>query len=181
MNLKYIELEKLAKLKEQWILSEDEYLKEKEKILYEKNTILLPYSPNTILWLSFLFWPFSWLPMTYHNFKVLGKKNFLEKTWWIFLFLFITAIDLVFVEYDLPILVNIFYMLLVWLMNVWIFSNLQLDELKEWKNNNLDKAYKSFFPAIWWWVLNCLIWVICFVILLIIFNLIYPELLLLKD
>jgi len=33
----YEELEKLAKLKEQWILSDDEFEKEKKKILWSSN------------------------------------------------------------------------------------------------------------------------------------------------
>lgn len=184
MNIKYDNLEKLAKLKDQWIISEEEYWIEKEKILSWNLPNLNPYSPQTLLWLSFLLWPFGWLVITYNNFKAFWRKDFLEKTWWIFIFLLLVTIEIIFIEEteeNFPFIITVFYWLLYWIMNVGIFSSLQLKEVKEWKNKNPDKKYVFFASAIWWGLIAFIFWIILLYILLIIFALLYPELNLLND
>ncbi len=48
MSIKFDELEQLAKLKEQWVLSEEEFKNEKSKVLYDNHNI----NKTSISWLK---------------------------------------------------------------------------------------------------------------------------------
>lgn len=179
MNTKYEDLEKLAKLKAEWVLSEDEYLKEKNNILHWKDTVA-PYSPKSVIWLSFILWPVMGLTITYHNYKTLWRKDFFIKTRWIFIFILLWSIELIFSDYQYPTAINIIYGILLWLISVGIFTNLQIDEINKWKQNNPERQYKHFINALWLGVLSLLIWFIFLMVLFALFNFIYPELWLLE-
>jgi hypothetical protein len=173
----YEELQKLAKLKEQWILSNEEFEIEKKKILKEennwfKNNYALLYSYKTIVILSLIFWSIAWLYITYSNYKTLKRTDYWEKTWWIYTILILLSINIFFIIDDLPIFISIVNFILYWLINIWIFTYLNKDNIKEYEHNE----YKGFIIAVLWILLYTIVYFILFTILWILLSLIYPNL-----